>query len=593
MTEGNNHLSASTSAGKEAPDRADFSEVMAAKITRDVEGPWRLLADRLVLEGDFAAADTAYLKHVATAQSDPVLMQAGIALVRNEVGDAERLLKPFLQRNPTDVAAIRMLAEVAGRIGRYEDAENLLRRALELCPSFAGARFNLAIVLHRQHRSAEAAAQIEILLEDDPDSPAYRNLHGAVHSRLGNYEDAVGEFERVLTSRPGDPHLWMNYGHALKTIGRREESVAAYRRCICLRRTLGEGWWSLANLKSRVLTDADIDAMNEILAGKDLSATDRLHLHFALGAAHEDRTAWETSFDHYLKGNAVRRSQIRYDAAETWGIARRTTAFLSSEAFRDLHGAGCDSRAPIFVVGMPRSGSTLVEQILASHSLIEGTKELAEISLLAGVIAKKTNSKGKGLYPESIELLERSDIEELGESYIRSSLVYRKTDKPFFIDKMPNNWLHVALISLILPNAKIIDVRRDAMDCCVSNFKQHFARGQHFSYSLSEVGEFYCAYVHAMNAALTSRPGVIYRLHYESLVNDIDSEAGALLEFLGLPFEASCTRFWENARAVQTASSEQVRRRIYRSGLGHWRHFEPWLGILGETLSKHGTGSLV
>jgi tetratricopeptide (TPR) repeat protein len=557
-------------------------------MTPDVADPWRALADRLALEGDFAAADKTYLKHVATAQSNPVLMQAGIALVRNEVSEAERLLKPFLERNPTDVAAIRMLAEVAGRIGRYEDAENLLRRALELCPSFAAARFNLAIVLHRQHRSAEAAAEIEILLEDDPDSPAYRNLHGAVHSRLGNYENAVGEFERVLKNRPGDPHLWMNYGHALKTIGRRDESVAAYRQSIGLRRTLGEGWWSLANLKSRVLTDADIAAMNEMLAGKDLSATDRLHLHFALGAAYEDRAAWEASFDHYSKGNAMRRSQIRYDAAETWGIAHRTAAFMSSKGFRDLHGAGCDSGAPIFVVGMPRSGSTLVEQILASHSQIEGTKELAEISLLAGVVANKTNSRGTGLYPESIGLLERSDIKALGESYIRSSLLYRKTDKPFFIDKMPNNWLHVALISLILPNAKIIDVRRDPMDCCVSNFKQHFARGQHFSYSLPEVGEFYCAYVHAMNDAKIARPANIYRLHYESLVDDLESEARALLEFLGRPFEPSCTRFWENARPVQTASSEQVRRRIYRSGLGHWRHFAPWLGILGDTLSKHG-----
>jgi Flp pilus assembly protein TadD len=549
---------------------------------------WRVLADRLALEGDFAGANEAYLKHVATAQTDPMLMQAGMALVRNEVNAAERLLKPFLQRHPTDVAAIRMLAEVAGRIGRYEDAENLLRRALELCPGFSAARFNLAIVLHRQHRSAEAAVELEILLEDDPDSPAYRNLHGAIHSRLGNYEDAVGEFERVLKGRPGDPHLWMNYGHALKTIGRRDDSVAAYRQSVGLRRTLGEGWWSLANLKSRVLTDADIDAMNEILAGGKLSAADRLHLHFALGTAHEDRAAWAASFDHYSKGNALRRSQIRYDAAETWGIAHRTTAFLSSEGFRDLRGTGCDSAAPIFIVGMPRSGSTLVEQILASHSRIEGTKELAEISLIAGVVANKTNSRGKGNYPDSIELLERADIKALGESYLRSSLLYRKTDKPLFIDKMPNNWLHVALISLILPNAKIIDVRRDPMDCCVSNFKQHFARGQHFSYSLAEVGEFYCAYVHAMNTAQIARPENIYRLHYERLVDDLDSEAGALLEFLGLPFEPACTRFWENARAVQTASSEQVRRRIYRSGIGHWRHFAPWLGILDDTLSRHG-----
>lgn len=554
----------------------------------DVPDRWRALADQLALDGDLAGADEAYLKHLGTAQSNPVLMRAAAALVRNEIAVAERILKPYLQQIPTDVAAIRMLAEVAGRIGRYEDAENLLRRALELCPSFAAARFNLAIVLHRQHRSAEAAAEIEILLEEEPDSPAYRNLHGAVHSRLGNYEDAVREFEGVLKDRPGDPHLWMNYGHALKTIGRREESVAAYRRCIALRRSLGEGWWSLANLKSRLLTAADIEAMNEILAAGGLTAADRLHFHFALGAAHEDRAAWEAAFDHYSKGNAIRRAQIRYDAAETWRTAHRTAAFVSSTRFLDLLGAGCDSAAPIFVVGMPRSGSTLVEQILASHSLIEGTKELAEISLLAGVVADKTNSRGKGLYPDSIGLLGRADLQSLGESYIRSSLLYRKTGKPFFIDKMPNNWLHVALISLILPNAKIIDVRRGAMDCCVSNFKQHFARGQHFSYSLSEVGEFYCAYVHAMNGARIARPKNIYRLHYENLVNDMESEARALLEFLGVPYEPGCTRFWENARPVQTASSEQVRRQIYRTGLGHWRHFEPWLEVLRDSLAKHG-----
>jgi len=588
MTQRNNDLGASTPAGKETPDRPDSSERVVAGITPDVPDPWRALADQLALAGDFTAADKAYLEHVAAAQRNPILMQAGMALVSNDVSGAERILKPFLQRYPTDVAAIRMLAEVAGRIGRYEDAENLLKRALELCPSFAAARFNLAIVLHRQHRSAEAAAELETLLEEEPESTAYRNLHGAVHSRLGNYEHAVGEFERVLKDRPRDPHLWMNYGHSLKTVGRRDASVAAYRQCIALRRSLGEAWWSLANLKSRVLTDEDIDAMNDIVARNGLSAADRLHVHFALGTAYEDREAWATSFEHYSQGNAIRRSQIRYDAADTWGIARRTTAFMSSEGFRNLHGAGCDSAAPIFIVGMPRSGSTLVEQILASHSLIEGTKELAEISLLAGVIAKKTNSRGKDLYPESIELLERSDIQALGESYVRSSLNYRKTDRPYFIDKMPNNWLHVALISLILPNARIIDVRRDAMDCCVSNFKQHFARGQHFSYSLSEVGEYYSAYVHAMNDAQSARPGGIYRLHYESLVNDTESEVRALLEFLGIPFETGCTKFWENARAVQTASSEQVRRRIYRSGLGHWRHFSPWLGTLGDTLAKHG-----
>ena len=545
---------------------------------------WRALADQLVLVGDVAGADAAYAAHIRASVNDPELRQAATALAGNDLPVAERILKPYLARHPTDVAAIRMLAELAGRLGRNVDAENLLRRALELAPGFAPARFNLATALHRQNRALEAMEQLDRLLADEPDNPAYRNLKGAVHSRIGDHGEAVAQFEGVLRHRPDNALIWMSYGHALKTVGRQQDSIAAYRRCIDLRGGMGEAWWSLANLKTVRFSDDDIARMECALDDAKIGEEDRFHLHFALGKALEDAGRWEASFHHYAEGNRLRRLRIDYSADETSDLVARSKALFTPTFLTKRAGQGAAAADPIFVLGMPRSGSTLVEQILASHPLVEGTRELPDIMALAHRLSGRKLRADPSHYPEALATLSLDELRTLGEEYLARAQVHRKTDRPFFVDKMPNNWAHVGLIHLILPNAKIIDTRRHPLGCCFSNFKQHFARGQAFSYSLEELGRYYADYVAAMAHIDRVLPGRVHRVMHEDIVKDTEAQVRALLNYLGLPFDPACLRFWETERAVQTASSEQVRRPIFREGLDQWQHFEPWLTPLKEAL---------
>jgi tetratricopeptide (TPR) repeat protein len=550
----------------------------------DSADAWRTLGDQLVLIGDGAGADAAYACHIRASVHDPELRAAATALVNQDLPVAERILKPYLARYPTDVAAIRMLAELAGRLGRNTDAENLLRRAVELAPSFAPARFNLATVLHRQNRPLEALAELDRLLADEPANPAYRNLQGAIHGRIGNYDEAITQFEGVLADRPNNALIWMSYGHALKTVGRQPESVAAYRRSIDLRDGMGEAWWSLANLKTARFTDDDIARMEAVLARGDIGEDDRFHLHFALGKALEDAGRWEPSFHHYAEGNRLRRQRIDYSADETHDQVVRAEALLTPAFFATRAGQGAAAPDPIFVLGMPRSGSTLVEQILASHPLVEGTKELPDIIQFALRLSGRTLHSDPSRYPEALAGLGPDQLRALGEEYLEAARVHRKTARPFFVDKMPNNWAHVGLIHLILPQAKIIDARRHPLSCGFSNFKQHFARGQGFSYSLDEFGRYYADYVSAMAHIDAVLPGRVHRVLHEDMVADTEAQVRALLDAVGLPFDPACLRFWETERAVQTASSEQVRRPIFREGLDQWRHYEPWLGPLKAAL---------
>jgi len=547
-------------------------------------GAWRLLGDLRGMAGDLGGADRAYLRHIETAAADPRLRDAALALHRNDLSVAERLLKPHLSQFPTDVAAMRMLAELAGRLGRNRDAEPLLRRALDLAPGFAMARYNLAIVLHRQHRSAEALAEIDRLLDEEPDNPAYRNLSGAIHGGIGDLGAAVGEFEAALAQRPDNAHIWMSYGHTLKTLGRREKGIEAYRRSLALRPAMGEAWWSLANLKTVRFDDADIAAMEQALASGDAGWDDRFQLGFALGKAHEDRGEWRQAFDHYAEGNRLRRERLGYDPAEIHEQAARAEALFTSDFLGRQAGQGAPSDAPIFIVGMPRSGSTLVEQILASHPQVEGTRELPEIQAIAHRLSKRTLRSDPSAYPEIVASLDPGALAALGEEYLARTRIYRKSDRPRFVDKMPNNWLHVGLIRLILPNATIIDTRRHPLACCWSNFKQHFARGQAFSYALDDLGRYYRDYAALMAHFDRAAPGMIHRVDHEAMVDDVEGQVRALLAACGLPFDPACLRFWETDRAVQTASSEQVRRPIFRDGLDQWQHFEPWLGPLKEAL---------
>lgn len=514
------------------------------------------------------------------AVRDPALVRAAQALLANDLAAAERILRPHLHADPFDVAAIRMLAEIAGRIGRYADAEKLLRRALELAPDFTAARANLATALYRQNRPGEALDALATLLDQEPEHAGGQNLKAAALSRVGAYEEAVALYADVLAKHPDQPKVWMSYGHVLKTVGRTGDGVAAYRSALRLAPTLGEVWWSLANLKTVKLGPEDIAAMTAALEAPGLSAQDLLHLHFALGKALEDAGDAEASFRHYAEGNRIRHAQVGYDPEETSRHVGRAEALFTPDFFAARAGQGCPVLDPIFVLGMPRSGSTLVEQILASHPLIEGTMELPDIPLLA----RRAAGKDQAEWAERIAGLSAQELRALGEDYLERTRIQRREGRPFFIDKMPNNWVHVGLIHLILPNAKIVDARRHPLDCCFSNFKQHYARGQGFSYSLTDMGRYYADYVRLMAHFDRAFPGRVHRVVHERLLDDPEGEVRALLAYLGVAFDPACLAFHENRRAVRTASSEQVRRPLNREGQGQWRPFEQWLGPLKDAL---------
>ncbi len=505
---------------------------------------------------------------------DPRLMAAALALHDNRLSEAEPLLRAHLKDDPFDVAAIRMLAELAGRIGRLADAETLLRRAVELAPEFLAARSNLAMVLYRQTKTREALAELDALLAIDPAHSGNANLKAAAMGRIGEYDEAIALYRQVLAAHPEQPKVWMSYGHVLKTVGLQPDSISAYRRAIAIAPQLGEVWWSLANLKTVTFSDDDLAAMDAAFDHPGLTEEDRFHLHFALGKALEDRGWHGDSFRHYEEGNRLRRLQLDYQADDTTRQVDRAMEIFTPALFGARAGQGCPAQDPIFVVGMPRAGSTLVEQILASHSLVEGTMELPDIPALA------TRVGGKG----GIEALSPAELQALGEEFLERTRIQRKTDKPYFIDKMPNNWAHLGLIHLILPNAKVVDARRHPLGCCFSNFKQHFARGQAFSYGLEDMGRYYADYVRYMAHMDAVLPGRVHRVIYERMVENTEAEIRALLSALGLPFEDACLRFYENDRAVRTASSEQVRRPIYREGTEQWQAFEPWLDPLKAAL---------
>ncbi|MBB5684401.1 tetratricopeptide repeat-containing sulfotransferase family protein [Sphingobium boeckii] len=546
----------------------------------------RLLARALRALGDVSAAEQAELDAITASTRDPVLVEAAGALLDNDLSVAERILRPRLKENPFDVAAIRMMAELAGRLRRYGDAENLLRRALELAPAFSAARANLATVLYRQNRPAEAIGELDLLLGDDPAHAGHANLKAAALGRVGGYDEAITLYEEILAQAPRQPKIWMSYGHVLKTVGRQADSVAAYREALALAPELGEAWWSLANLKTVKLDDDDIAAMQGVLArsAKPISDEDRFHLDFALGKAQEDAGRVEQAFRHYAAGNSLRRQSISYDAADTRLHVDRSIAALTPTFIAQRAGEGHPAPDPIFVLGMPRAGSTLIEQILSCHSMIEGTQELPEMMAIALSLDHGKPIGPKSRYPDILADLSADERAALGARYIDNTRVHRKTAKPFFIDKLPNNWLHAGLIHLALPNARIIDARRHPLDCGFSNFRQHFARGQGFSYALEDMGHYYADYVRLMAHLDGVVPGRVHRVIHERLVDDTETQVRALLAYLGLPFEDACLRFWENDRAVQTASSEQVRRPINRDGVDRWRLYEPWLGPLKAAL---------
>jgi len=544
----------------------------------------RLLGLSLRATGQSEEAAEFEHRAVKAATADPTLLRAGHALVANVLHEAEPLLKDRLKRDPYDYSAMRMLAELAARIGRLHDSENLLRRALELAPSFQSARANLATVLYRQHRAAEALEQLDQLAIEGELADGYRNLRAAALGRVGGYQEAIGLYRDVLSRHGEQPKVWMSLAHLLKTVGEQEESIAAYRNAIALAPSLGEVWWSLANLKTVRFDDADVAAMQAALDDAALNVDDKLHLHFALGKALEDRHEAAASWDHYASGNRIRAGQLRHDPGRITGIVDRSIALMTPEFFATREGWGFDAPDPIFILGLPRSGSTLLEQILASHSQVEGTMELPDIHNLVRRIDGKHGRDEHGNYPEGLFELDAEALRALGQEYLDTTSIQRSEGKPFFIDKMPNNWAYAGFIRLILPNAKIIDARRHPLDCGFSNFKQHFARGQAFSYDLTHIGRYYADYVRMMAHLDAAQPGKIHRVIHERLVEHPEDEIRALLAYCGLEWEDACLSFHETKRAVRTASSEQVRQPLSRSGFDQWKPFEQWLSPLKDAL---------
>jgi tetratricopeptide (TPR) repeat protein len=556
----------------------------ALRLRPDLDGGWRVLGDHLTAIGDTAGADAAYANHVRVSTRDPRLLAPAAALADGRLPEAESLLRAHLRSHPSDVAAIRMFAELAARLGRLGDAENLLARCLELAPGFTAARHNYAVVLHRQGRSAEALQEVERLLATDPRNPGLRSLQAAALARLGEYHRSIAVYEGILADYPGQAKIWMSLGHAFKTAGRQSDCIAAYGRAIELSPSLGEAWWSLANLKTYRFAQGEVETMSAQLDREDLPVEDRLHFHFALGKALEDAGEHATAFEHYAAGNRLHRATLPYRAEETTALVERSRALFTPQFLEPRRDSGCPAGDPIFVVGLPRSGSTLIEQVLASHPAVEGTMELPDLLAIVRDLGGGRRRSEPSRYPEVLAELEPSALRDLGERYLERTRIQRKTDRPFFIDKMPNNWAHVGLIQMILPNARIVDARRHPLSCCFSAFKQHFARGQGFTYDLDDLGRYYRDYVDLMAHFDAVLPGRVHRVHYERMVEDTEGEVRRLLVYCGLDYDERCLRFYENERAVRTASSEQVRSPIYRHGVDHWRNYEPWLEPLRQAL---------
>jgi len=525
----------------------------------------------------------AFQQSIDPSAANLELIRTADALLANDLGLAERLCRNFLKREPRNVAAIRLLAEVGVRLGRFDEAEDLLAYCLDLAPDFHLARHSFANLLFRRLRYHEALIEIEKILGAEPNRPMYLLLKAAILAQIGETHAAIEIYDAVSKQYPAEARLHLNRGHALKTVGRQGEAVAAYRTALSMQPDLGEAYWSLSDLKTFEFDDADIVHMRAALERSVADQENFVHLSFALGKALEDKGEFDESYRHYARGNAARRRTVHWDADAHHADIERIARFFGSEFLDSRRGAGNPSPAPIFIVGTPRAGSTLLEQILASHSKVEGTMELPDMMAIARQLRPAGRCGRESGYPAALATLTRDDLEAMGSRYLERTAAIR-SGAPYFIDKMPNNFAYVGLIHLILPNAKILDARRHPMACCFSVFKQLFAQGQTFSYSLEEIGRYYRDYVALMSHWDSVLPGRVLRVDYEAVVEDTEEQVRRVLDHCGLEFERGCLEFYRTERTIRTASSEQVRQPIYRSAVDQWRYYEAHLGPLKQSL---------
>lgn len=530
----------------------------------------------------FAEAERAL--RAQCALSHPRLAEASAQMEQGRLAGAISLLKAYLKKRPSDARALYLLAEAALRQGQSEAAENILAECVARHPDFVPARMSYAQVLLTRERPDLALAEAEILLGQEPANPIFRTLKARALDEAEDYLASSVCWRDLCEDYPERTEGWIAYGHALKVLGRQRDSMAAYRRALQLDPDSARAYWGLASSKAARLEDSDMGHMEALLGRAGLSSEDRIRLHFALGQAHGDRERYEQSFAHFAKGNALHYLSEKHDPEQMTAYVDRARTLLTKAYFQERAGSGCAAADPIFIVGMPRSGSTLVEQILASHSQIEGTRELSDLLAAMSEHLHRSGARGSGFDADVLATLDAPSLKALGERYIERTRAYRETGRPFFTDKMPANFAYAGLIHLILPNAKIIDMRRHPMACGFAMFTELFSGAQDVAYRLGDIGLAYRNYVRLMAHFDAVLPGRIHRVFYEQLVDQPEREIRRMFAYLEVPFEPACLEFHKTERIVTTRSSEQVRKPIYRSGIDRWRHYEPWLGPLKTAL---------
>jgi tetratricopeptide (TPR) repeat protein len=563
--------------------RAIDALLRAVNINPALPSSWSMLEGLYRMVGDTANAATA-ASHVAILKGLPPEVVTATALFSDgDLAPAEQMIRAYLLTHGDQPEAMRLLAKIGIAHEIFDDAEILLEAVLKLTPDYRAARYDYAHTLAQRHKYLQAREQVEQLLALDPTNLDYRALSATAAVGLGEHEAVIGLYRDMLVDRPEDPdvHLWL--GHALKTIGRVPEAVDAYHGAAAARPDFGDAYWSLANLKTYRFGDEELARMRAQEASSSTILADRYHLCFALGKALEDRGETAESWDYYRRGNTLKRSESGYRPEVFETNTRKQIEVCTPEFFAKRTGWGDPRPDPIFIVGLPRSGSTLLEQILASHSQVEGTQELADIPRIVLDLQGRDPDLNHPRYPGVLAELAPEDFLRLGEKYLADTRIYR-TDKPLFIDKMPNNFRHIGLIHLMLPNARIIDARREPMACCFSNYKQLFANGQEFTYGIDDIARYYRNYLELMRHWDAVLPGRILRVQHEDVVDDLVGGVRRILDHCGLAFEPACVEFHKTARSVRTPSSEQVRRPIFRDGLEQWKQFEPWLAPLGAAL---------
>ncbi|MEH6581420.1 MAG: sulfotransferase [Halioglobus sp.] len=566
-----------------SPEKALAAFANACQLNPVLVASWQNQHQILAAMGRAEDAQQA-LAQVQRLQALPKALVAVTDLMaQGKLLKAESLCRKFLQANPTHVEGMRLLAELAVQFGVLEDAEYLLESATEFEPANIQVKIDFIGVLRKRLKFAQALSAAEKLYKEQPRNPQLKSLYAIETMQMGDFDGALELFDSVLELLPGDAITLTSRGHALKTRGSQKEAIASYKAAISSNPWHGDAYYALSNLKTYNFSKGEIDEMLALEQREELAPASKLHIAFALGKAFEDEHDYARSFEFYAQGNRLKRQQSNYDADKMQEELTNQRLYFTGDVLDSRANTGYPAPDPIFIVGLPRAGSTLLEQILSSHSQVDGTLELPNILSTAQKLRRQGRDDGGKPYPELLQDFSDTQLQSLGQQYIEDTQIHRQ-GAAFFIDKMPNNFRHIGLIKLILPNAKIIDARRHPMACCFSGFKQLFAEGQEFSYDLTDIGRYYNDYVELMDHWDTVVPGAVLKVQYEDVVADLETQVTRILEYCGLPFEPACLNYYNTERAVRTASSEQVRQPIYREGVEQWIQFKPFLSTLEKTL---------